>query len=387
MVTVEHDAFSDMARILILWNQIDDDVYEHYRRDGKRAPDWDPTLEIEPWQTVEQEIELIQRVLIDGGHSVSHYNILDSFQNLFESVTSDPPDCVVNLVEFFNDDPEQEHNVPALFELLNIPYTGNRPLALSLCQRKPQAKALLTASGLPTPRGVVIEKLPVPAELGLRFPMIVKPAHDDASGGIDAGSVVHDRAELEARVKLVLTEHTMAALVEEYIAGREVHCAILGTEALPLYEMQFKGGVDDQGRTLPHIITYRAKWDPYSRDHYAVESKCPPDDLTDEQVAEIQEIALRAFRTVGCRDYARVDMRLEEATGRPYILEVNPNPDLADSCAFAQCVRASGRTYGQAMNELVHYALERTTIKPNKRYTGPTDTLLSEYLARRTASK
>ena len=297
----------------------------------------------------------------------------------------DPPDCVVNLVEFFRDDPEQEHNVPALFELLNLPYTGNRPLALSLCQKKPQAKALLAAAGLPTPRGVVVERLPLP-ELDLRYPLIVKPAHDDASGGIDAGSVVHDRAELEARVQLLLAEHTMAALVEEYIAGRELHCAILGTEALPLYEMKFKGGVDDQGRELPHIITYRAKWDPYSRDHYAVESQCPAEQLAPEIVAHVQDVALRAFRAVGCRDYARVDMRLDEATGQAYILEVNPNPDLADSCAFAQCVRASGRTYGQAMNEIVHYALERAKVTP-RRYTGPTDTLLSEYLARRTASK
>jgi D-alanine-D-alanine ligase len=379
-----------MARILILWNQLDDDVYEHYRRDNRRAPDWDPTLEVEPWETVEQEIELIEKALIDGGHDAYHINIRDNFQNLLEAVRPEqpggPPDCVVNLVEFFRDDPEQEHNVPALFELLNIPYTGNRPLALSLCQKKPQAKALLAARGLLTPRGVVIERGPVPRDFDLRYPVIVKPAHDDASGGIDAGSVVHNRSQLEARVKFLLSEHTMAALVEEYIAGRELHCSILGTEALPLYEMRFKGGVDDQGRTLPHIITYRAKWDPYSRDHYAVESKCPPDDLEPAIVARAQDVALRAFHAVGCRDYARVDMRLDAATGDLYILEINPNPDLADSCAFAQCVRASGRTYGQAMNEIVHYALERAKVKP-KRYTGPTDTLLTEYLARRAASK
>jgi D-alanine-D-alanine ligase len=375
-----------MARILILWNQIDDDVYEHFRRDNRRAPDWDPTLEIEPWETVEQEIELIEKALNDGGHSAYHINIRDNFQNLLDAIRTETPDCIVNLVEFFRDDPEQEHNVPALFELLNIPYTGNRPLALSLCQKKPQAKALLTAAGLLTPRGIVIAKGPVPKGLDLRYPLIVKPAHDDASGGIDAGSVVYNRTQLDARVKLLLSEHTMAALVEEYIAGRELHCSILGTEALPLYEMRFKGGVDDQGRPLPNIITYRAKWDPYSRDHYAVESKCPADGLAPDLVARIQAIALRAFDAVGCRDYARVDMRLDAATGDVYILEVNPNPDLADSCAFAQCVRASGRTYGQAMCELVHHALERAKIKP-KRYLGPTDTLLTEYLARRAASK
>src|SRR3954466_3539521 len=110
-----------MARILILWNQIDDDVYEHFRRDNRRAPDWDPTLKVEPWETVEQEIELIEKALRDGGHTAYHINILDNFQNLLDAVRPDqplgPPDCVVNLVEFFRDDPEQEHNVPALFEL------------------------------------------------------------------------------------------------------------------------------------------------------------------------------------------------------------------------------------------------------------------------------
>ena len=380
-----------MARILILWNMIDDDVYEHYRRDDRRAPDWDPTLVIEPWDTVEQEVELLVNVLREGGHDATHLNIRDSFDTLLQSVVGGHYDCVMNLVEFFRDDPEQEHNVPALFELLNIQYTGNRPGPLSLCQKKPLAKALLQSLGLPVPRGIVIERATerarrVPAELDLRYPMIVKPAHDDASGGIDSGSVVHDRAELEDRVHHLLDTRSTSVLVEEFIAGREIHCAILGNETLPLYEMQFKGGVDDQGRMMPHIITYRAKWDPYSREHYAVESVCPAE-LPAAQVAEIQELALRAYRAIGCRDYARVDMRLDAQTGKVYILEVNPNPDLSDTCAFAACVRASGRTYGQAINELVQFAIDRvvTVTKPN-RYLGPTDILLSEHLARRTAS-
>jgi D-alanine-D-alanine ligase len=268
--------------------------------------------------------------------------------------------------------------------MLGIAYTGNRPIALSLCQKKPHAKAILVAAGLPTPKGVVISSLAagIPKDLGLRYPLIVKPAYDDASGGIDAGSVVADRAALETRVKLVLGEHTMPALVEEFIEGREIHCAILGTDVLPLYEMKFKGGVDDQGRQLPSIITYRAKWDPYSRDHYAVESSCPVEDLEPEVVAHIQDVARRAFMAVGCRDYARVDMRLDEKTGEPFILEVNPNPDLADGCAFAQCVRASGRTYSQAIQQIVGFALERARTK-QAREPAPSEQLLREYLAKR----
>ncbi|HUJ62116.1 MAG TPA: hypothetical protein VLX92_26600 [Kofleriaceae bacterium] len=371
------------GRVLILWNQVDEDVVELWRRDNRRTPDWDPTKIVEPWDTVAEEIALIEKSVKQGGHDAVSVNIADSFDVLMNAIEKERPDVVLNLVEFFHDDIDHEMHVPALFELLGVAYTGNRPLALALCQKKPHAKALLAAAGLPVPRGIVVETGGAPADLALRYPLIVKPAYDDASGGIDAGSVVRDRAALDARVQLVVGEHKMPALIEEFIEGREIHCAILGDEALPLYEMQFKdGGVDNDGRPLPHIITYRAKWDPYSRDYYAMESKCPVDDLEPEVVAHVQQVALRAYRTLGCRDYARVDMRLDTRTGEPYILEVNPNPDLADGCAFSQCVRASGRTYEQAIQQIVGYALERARTKP-RREPAPSEALLREYLAKR----
>jgi D-alanine-D-alanine ligase len=381
------------ARVLILWNQVDDDVVDLWRRDGRRTPDWDPTKIVEPWDTVAEEIQLISKSIEEAGHEVIALNIEDRFDTLLTALERERPDAVMNLVEWFHDDLEHETHVPALFELLGISYTGNRPLALSLCQKKPHAKALLGAANLPVPRGVVIEHgaAPSDAELGLRYPLIVKPAFDDASGGIDAGSVVRTRSELEARVAMVVGDRDkdktgMPALVEEFVEGREIHCALLGNDpptTLPLYEMQFKQDkLDNEGRVLPGIITYRAKWDPYSRDYYAMESKCPVDDLSPALVQHIQSIAARAYKTLGCRDYARVDMRLAPKTNEPYILEVNPNPDLADGCAFAQCVRASGRTYAQAIQEIVGFALERAVAQP-KREPAPSETLLREYLAQR----
>ncbi len=374
------------ARVLILWNQVDEDVVELWRRDGRRTPDWDPTKIVEPWDTVEEEIDLIAESVREGGHIVKTINIEDNFENLLGAIEKERPDVVLNLVEFVHDDLEHETHVPALFELLGVSYTGNRPLALALCQKKPHAKALLAAAGLPVPRGIVIDTVNVPADLALKYPLIVKPAFDDASGGIDAGSVVRDRKALDARVQLVVGEHKMPALVEEFIDGREIHCAILGNdpaEALPLYEMQFKSSaVDNEGRAMPGIITYRAKWDPYSKDYYAMESKCPVDDLEPEVVRHIQDIAIGAYHALGCRDYARVDMRLDPKTGEPFILEVNPNPDLADGCAFAQCVRASGRTYEQAIQEIVNLALSRARNR-QKGEPLPSETLLREYLAQR----
>jgi D-alanine-D-alanine ligase len=377
------------ARVLILWNQVDDDVVELWRRDGRRTPEWDPTKIVEDWDTVAEEVELIQDSVREGGHEVISFNIEDNFENLMSVLEKERPDAVINLVEFFHDDLENEMHVPALFELLDVSYTGNRPLALALCQKKPHAKALLLAAGLPVPRGIVVERGSAPADLALRYPLIVKPAYDDASGGIDAGSVVRDRAALDARVQMVVGDHKMPALIEEYIEGREIHCAILGNdppEPLPLYEMKFKeGSVDNEGRALPHIITYRAKWDPYSRDYYAMESKCPVEDLEPEVVRHVQETAVRAYQTLGCRDYARVDMRLDPNTGEVFILEVNPNPDLADGCAFAQCVRASGRTYSQAIQQIVGFALGRAKHKA-KREPAPSEQLLREYLAKRNRS-
>jgi len=372
-------------RVLILWNQVkaDDDVVELWRRDGRRTPDWDPTKIVEPWDTVAEEIAQIVECVREGGHECVSINIADNYDNLIHALDQERPDAVMNLIEWFHDDLENETHVPSIFELLGVSYTGNKPLALSLCQKKPTAKALIAAHGLPVPRGITVESGGAPKDLALRYPLIVKPAFDDASGGIDAGSVVRTRAELDARVQMVVGDHKMPALVEEFIEGREIHCAILGGEPLPLYEMEFKqGSKDNEGRTLPGIITYRAKWDPFSRDHYAMESKCPVDDLEPEIVANIQAIAVRAYQVLGCRDYARVDMRLDPKTGEPFILEVNPNPDLADGCAFAQCVRASGRTYGQAIQEIVGFALDRAISKP-KREAAPSESLLHEYLAQR----
>jgi D-alanine-D-alanine ligase len=170
----------------------------------------------------------------------------------------------------------------------------------------------------------------------------------------------------------------MAALVEEYVEGREIHCAILGDKALPLYEMTFKGGLDDDGKPLPKIITYRAKWDPYSRDHHAVEGQCPAKDLNAELVKRIETVALGAYRALGCRDYARVDMRLDDE-GNVYVLEVNPNPDLAESCAFAASARAAGKTYAQMICEIIDVAAARSK-QPKVVSTG-FDMLLDEYRA------
>jgi len=378
-------------RILILWNQTEEDVYEHWRAQGPTPLEWDPTRNAPDVGTVAEELEAIVQAVREGGHEVASVNIRDDFAALLGAISDHRPDAIVNLVEFFGDDIAHEAHIAGIYELLGVPYTGSRPSALANCVRKHRTKALLAQAGVPTaPYRVVMGHVGddrAPADHGLAFPLIVKPALEDASGGIEHDSVVQDQAALDERVAHVLREHDMPVLIEEYIDGRELHCAVLGNdpaEALPLYEMEFTERLDAAGNPLPKIVTFRAKWDPYSRDFYAVDGRCPPPDLEPEVTKAIQEVALSACRILGVRDYARVDMRLDARTGDPYILEVNPNPDLAEHGAFMQCAIASGRTFTQTIHEIVDMALRRTPPGPPHPIG---DQLLAEYIAKHTPPK
>jgi D-alanine-D-alanine ligase len=374
-------------RILILWNQTEEDVYEHWRAQGPTPLEWDPSRNAPDVGTVAEELEAIVEAVRGNGHDVASVNIEDDFGKLLRAIREHEPDAIVNLVEFFGDDIAHEAHVAGVYDLLGVPYTGSRPSALANCVRKHRTKALLAQAGLPTSPYIVVMGRHgddhAPEDHGLSFPLIVKPALEDASGGIEHDSVVHDQAALDERVAHVLREHDMPVLIEEYIDGRELHCAVLGNdpgEPLPLYEMEFTERLDAEGRPLPKIVTFRAKWDPYHRDFYAVDGRCPPPDLEPEVVQSIQQVALGAYHVLGVRDYARVDMRLDARTGEPYILEVNPNPDLAEHGAFMQCAIASGRTFQRTINEIVDMALVRGDRSPRKPIG---DQLLAEYLAKK----
>ena len=142
--------------------------------------------------------------------------------------------------------------------------------------------------------------------------------------------------------------------------------------------MEFSERVDEQGKAMPKTITFRAKWDPHSKDFYAMDGKCPAVGVEPAIAARIAEVARHAYFVMGCRDYARIDMRLD-AAGAPYVLEVNPNPDLSDGSASIQCAVASGRTFAQTINEILGFALGRARAPIAVDY-GPTDQLLREHL-------
>lgn len=307
----------------------------------------------------EEEYANIEAALIEAGYKVASFNVKDRFERLFKFMARRKIDVVFNLIEYFHNRSEQEMNVAAFFELLEMPYTGAPPLALGLCQNKATAKSILRAYDLPTARSMTVHSMDdFRARHGLRYPLIVKPACEDGSGGIENASIVSNLDDLRKRVEFVINDYHMDALVEEYIEGRELNVSVLGNgekrRALPISEIDF-GGMPDH---LYKIVSYQAKWDPLHEAYHKTIPSCPAD-LPKAVTAKAQEIALLATRALGTRDYARVDMRLNDK-GELYILEVNPNPNLSEGTGIARSAQAARISFPKLLSEIVESAMTRS---------------------------
>ncbi len=265
------------------------------------------------------------------------------------------PDVVFNLIEGFAGSSGGEAHVTGLLELLGLPYTGCPPEAQALCHSKGRTKALLRGFGLPTaPFAVARPGEPVPRWDG-PWPAIVKPEAEDASLGIDQGSVVESPEEIVEGVARLRVRHGGAVLIEAYLPGREFNVGVLALpepEALPVAEIAY----DVPAGAWP-ILTYDAKWAVGSAADLASPPRCPAD--VDPPLADrLARLAVEAFRATGCRDYARVDLRLD-AGGAPMILEVNPNPDIGPDAGWARALRASGRDHDETLARLARQAHDR----------------------------
>ena len=251
----------------------------------------------------------IAQALASRGHFASLRGVdsVDLFATLAE-LAAEPPDLVFNLCESLAADARHEPVVPSLLELAGIPYTGSGPLALALALRKDRCKDVLRSRGVPTPPSVTIASLDALDELGMGYPLIVKPTREDASVGIHASSVVHDLPSLRTAVARVIEELAQPALVEQYIEGREIYVSLLGNETptcLPFHEIDFS----DLPAELPRIVSYTAKWEPSSVESIGTRPvRCIVDEPT--RLA-IERAARAAFAALELSDYARVDVRLE----------------------------------------------------------------------------
>ena len=290
-------------------------------------------------------------------------------QPLLDELKRNPPDAVFNLFEGLATQTATEVSVAALLEWLNVPFTGCPSAALALGRDKIRTKHLLAAAGLPTPAYQVIDPADgrAPKWTG-GWPAIVKPALQDASVGIDQGSVVTSQKELDARVRHVVRTYGPPVLVEAFVFGREFHANFVehpadGLVMLPLAEIGF---TDARTATQPGrwpVYTFTAKWNVDS-DEYHNSPLLSPVYLPDEATDRLRASGGRAYHLLGCRDYARLDVRMTE-TGEFTVLEVNPNPYL-DSLALVNGLNAIGRSHEGLVVDLALAAIARggKTVPP-----------------------
>jgi D-alanine-D-alanine ligase len=307
-----------------------------------------------------EQMRSIASALREHRHEVIIFSADDDTQKLCSFLSYEQPEVIFNCCESILGQSKLEMNVAALYELFRIPYTGSPPLALGLALEKALAKAVFLANGIPTPRHQLFESdILETIDSQLRFPLIVKPVHEDASIGIDANAIVQDATSLAKRIAFIQKEFEQPALVEEFIDGRELNVAVLAASdgkfiALPISEITF----DKMPEGMPRIVSYEAKWVEESPLYQTTVPVCPAN-VPENIAQEARTIALRAANAVGLRDYGRVDMRLD-ANGNLFVLEANPNPDISEDAGFMRAARTSGRTFASTINEILDRAVGRS---------------------------
>ena len=291
---------------------------------------------------------------------------LEATEDFPECLRKVRPDIVFNIAEGFRG-VNREAQVPAICEFFGIPYSGSDPFTLTLCLDKAKTKETLAFHGIPTPRFAVVEDI---GELqtrtaDLELPLFVKPLHEGSSKGITDRNLCFDRDHLARQTRFLLENYQQPVLVEEYLPGKEFTCAVLGNgnraTVLPLVGMNFESLPDG---ALP-IYSFDAKfvWD---RPDNPLEIFQCPARITKELQASIERVTLDAFRVLGCRDWARIDVRLD-AAGNPNVLEVNPLPgilpDPADNSCLPKAARAAGIGYDELIQSCLKYAAARQGVE------------------------
>jgi len=307
--------------------------------------------QIDEWRTEYDVIRTLRRV----GHEVRVLGVLDSLTGLRTAITDWKPDIVFNLLEEFNGIVTYDQHVVAFLELMQQPYTGCNPRGLLLSRDKPLSKQLLAWHRIPTPHFALLPKgRKFRAPRQMRYPLFVKSATEDASLGISQASVVETPQQLQDRVAFIHDQVGTDALVEEYIAGREVYVGVIGNERLtrlPVWELQF-GTMGDNQAT---IATRKVKWDrKYQARHGII--RAAAQDLSPTVVGKLDRMARRIYNALGLSGYARMDFRVRD-DGEVFVLEANANPCLAEAEDFSQSALGAGIGYEDLLNRLIALGL------------------------------
>ena len=304
-----------------------------------------------PWRT---EYDVIS-TLTAMGHDVRALGVHDDLGTIRRLHDEWKPHIAFNLLEGFDDITIFDQNVVSHLELLKLPYTGCNPRGLLLARDKSLSKKLLAYHRIAVPEFEVFRiGRPVRRHKRLNFPLMVKSLTQEASIGISQASVVDTDDKLQERVAFIHDSIGTAAIVEQYIEGREIYVGVIGNQALqalPVWELYFENMPEGSRR----IATDRVKWSVKYQKKYGIDSG-PARDLPDAKAGELQHLCKRAYRALELSGYARIDLRLDEA-GSPWVLEANPNPQIAKGEDFAASAERVGLTYDGVLQRILNLGL------------------------------
>src|SRR5687767_15000765 len=334
-------------KIVVLYDRVLVDENEE-----QAGGDKSPVVRTLDKKEVEEEVA---EVITKLGHEPVMYE-LDGTQKSLLGLAKVECDLVFNLAESFADDDTADFKITAFLELLGKKYTGTGTHGLMLAQDKAVAKKIFAFHGIHTPTFAKCFRGRLDFSHDLQFPVIVKPAREDGSIGIEFSAVVNSIRELMERMDWLHANFDSPVLIEEYIEGREMYVGVIGNEkpeALPIVELDLSKLPDG----TPRIAAAEVKWGKGTKAYRDTKSAIATD-MSDEIVQVLNQTAMAAYQALELRDYGRVDMRLQP-DGRVHVIEVNPNPWLSSRAEFAMAARKSGRTYPQLVEEIIELATTR----------------------------
>lgn len=308
----------------------------------------DACAEFEEQSTVDR----IAKALRAGGHRVVKIPYRPGLLSRLQRLNVD---IVFNIAEGW-EGRCREAIVPAILESLGIPYTGSDPLTLAVCLDKAVTKAIISASGIPTPWCRKVNNVNELRDLeagSLKYPLFVKPAYEGSSKGIRSSSKVADYRSLFEMVNWITTVYGQPALIEEFLPGREFTVGITGNEEITAFPIMEVRPVLE---TEPESFVYC-----YDTKHNNLERFLCPAPVTDELAAAILDVTIRSYRALECRDLARVDVRLDNA-GVPNFLEINPLPGLSTVSLFPVTAMASGLSFEDLIERILEVAATRANL-------------------------
>ena len=318
----------------------------HTEKINERFAEWDT------WETIHA---------VESALSLTHnVTLVEANNDCLSTFLASKPDIVFNIAEGMYGI-SREAQIPAILDMLNIPYTGSDPLTLATCLDKARTKEILSYYNIPNPKFLLVNSVNELTNFSLSFPVVAKPDAEGSSKGVFSSSFCTDMKSLSLEVERALVEYEQPVLIEEFLPGREFTVAMMGngnrSRVLPIIEISY----DDFPKDFVPLYSYEAKWILDSKENQLDIYKCPaPIDARLELA--ISSLCMRTYSTLRCRDWSRIDVRLD-SNGIPNIIEINPLPGILPDPKENSCYPKAARTAGMSYNEMLLNVLNEARLR------------------------